>query len=183
MSRSIQRASDTPCFARLIASFAGSKSTIIVYTICSRFRQDEAGVPCNHPLKTASEPPAINAAQEQRSGSEIDDLRDPRLPLSAGPVAGAAEALREHHLKTLREARHQAGRVLHHAGRRIQSGTDLSAGMGIAGRSREEMERFPERSRMDRGARQDRGRRPDRRQHRQSTAGAYLILIGEMTGA
>ena len=32
------------------------------------------------------------------------------------------------------------------------------------------------------GARQDRGRRPDRRQHRQSVAGADVVLVGEVAG-
>jgi hypothetical protein len=58
-----QRASDMRCFDRLIASLAGSKSVIIVYTICVRMGQ--AGqVPCDQALKTAFSPPAINAAQE-----------------------------------------------------------------------------------------------------------------------
>jgi hypothetical protein len=60
--------------------------------------------------------------------------------------------------------------------------TTLSAGLGIAGRAREEMGRVPERSGLDFRARENRGRRPDRRQHRQSALGPDLVLVGEVTG-
>src|SRR5436190_24320483 len=102
---------------------------------------------CPVPTKTASPPPAITPPQE--SGGN-DDLRNARLSLYSGPAAGAVEALRDHHVEDLGEARHPAGRIFHDAGRRIPSGTDLSAGVAIARRSREEMDRISERSRMDR---------------------------------
>src|SRR6266446_8072279 len=131
------------------------------------------------PTKTACQPPVITAAQENGGN---DDLRNARLSLYSGPAAGALEALRDHHVEDLGEARHPAGRIFHDAGRRISSGADLFPGVGIARRSREEMDRISERPRMDRSACENRGGRPDCRQHRQSTAGADRILSGEVTG-
>src|SRR5258705_1818352 len=131
------------------------------------------------PTETACQPPAITPPQENGGN---DDLRNAGLSLYPGPAAGAVEALRDHHVENLGEARHPAGRIFHDSGRRIPSGTDVSAGVGIARRPREEMDRISERPRMDRGACENRGRRPDCRQHRQSTAGADRILGGEVAG-
>ena len=62
-------------------------------------------------------------------GGRAGGLRRVRRPRDA---AGAIEAFRDHHTETVGEARHQAGRLFHHAGRRIQSGTDLYSGVGVA---------------------------------------------------
>src|SRR6266478_9322500 len=96
------------------------------------------------PTKTACQPPAITPPQENGGN---DDLRNARLSLYSGPAAGAVEALRDHHAEDLGEARHPAGRVFHDAGRRISSGADLFPGVGIARRSREEMDLISERPR------------------------------------
>src|ERR1700682_1053037 len=92
------------------------------------------GVP--DPTKTGCNSAAINAAQENGGNH---DLRNARLSLYSGPAAGAAEALRYHHAKTLGEARHQAGRIFYDDGRRIPSRADLFPGLGIARRAREEV--------------------------------------------
>src|ERR1700761_4278809 len=114
------------------------------------------------------------------SGAKSNDLRNARLSLPAGPATGAAQAFRKHHHEALAEARHQAGRLLHHADRRVQSGADLFPRLGLARRPREEVGGLPERSGLDLRARQDRGGWPDRRQHRQPAFGADRILVGEV---
>src|SRR6185295_15355597 len=55
-------------------------------------------------------------------GSTTNDHGNARLSLSAGPPAGADEALRYADAETVGQARHQAGRLLHHADRHLQSG-------------------------------------------------------------
>ena len=55
------------------------------------------------------------------------------LSLRAGPSAGPAQAVRHHHAQAVGKARHQAGRLLDDAGRRIQPGPELPARLGIAG--------------------------------------------------
>ena len=52
--------------------------------------------------------------------------------------------------------------------------------LGLARRPREEMDRIPVRSRLDRRPRQERGGRPDHRQHRQPVAGADGVLRGKI---
>src|ERR1700730_887502 len=179
-SRSIQRASDMPCFARLMASLAGSKSAIYCIYNLLELRSSRAEVPCHHPLKTAFRPAAISA---ETIREEHHDLRNPRLSRPAGTAAGANKTLRDHHAQAVGKARHQAGRVLHHAGRRIQPGADLYSGLVVARRPREEVGCICDRSGMADGARQNRRGRPDRRQHRQSIAGADLVLGDEITSA
>ena len=119
---------------------------------------------------------------KNNKGSATNDHGNARLSLSAGPPAGADEAFRYADAEAVGQARHQAGRLLHHADRHLQSGTDLFRRVGLAGRPREEMDRIPIRSRLDRRPRQERGRRPDHRQHRQPVAGADGVLGGKIAG-
>src|SRR5437016_5020336 len=98
-------------------------------------------------IKTAFQPTAITPPLQN---GRKDELRNAGQSLYPGPAAGAVEALRDHHTEDLGEARHPAGRIFHDSGRRIPSGTDVSAGVGIARRPREEMDRISERPRMDR---------------------------------
>src|SRR5216684_6614545 len=99
-------ARDTPCFERLMASLAGSKSAIYCIYNLFAFRSSRAGVSCDHPLKTAFGPAAISA---ETIREETYDLRNPCLPLCAGPAAGAIEALRDDHAEAVGEALHEAG--------------------------------------------------------------------------
>ena len=73
---------------------------------------------------------------------ERNDLRTASLQMRARPPAGADQPLRQHHAEAVGEARHQAGRLLDHPGGRVQPGALLPAGLGIAGRPREEVERL-----------------------------------------
>src|SRR5258706_14384256 len=66
------------------------------------------------PTETACQAPAITPPQENGGN---DDLRNARLSLYSGPAASAVEALRDHHVEDLGEARHPAGRVFHDGGR------------------------------------------------------------------
>src|SRR5258708_40121522 len=91
------------------------------------------------PTETACQPPAITPPQE--SGGN-DDLRNARLSLYSGPAAGAVEAVRDHHVEDLGEARHPAGRIFHDGGRCIPSGAALSGVMGVDPRSSDEMFRL-----------------------------------------
>src|SRR4030088_2537508 len=59
-SRSIQRANDIPCFETLMVPWPDRSQPFIVYTICLRFSQAGAGVPCDDPLKTAIGPAVIS---------------------------------------------------------------------------------------------------------------------------
>ncbi len=84
-----------------------------------------------------------------KSGKKPDDVRNACLPLPAGASAGAAEAVRDCHTEALGKARYPSGRLLHHAGRRIQPGAHLPAGLGVHGRAREEVGGVHGRSGMD----------------------------------
>ena len=64
----------------------------------------------------------------------------------------------------------------------FEPGALLPAQIGLAGRSREEMECVPGRSGMASGARRDREERPDRRQGRQLVPAADQLLGGEVAG-
>src|SRR3546814_14638879 len=67
---------------------------------------------------------------------ESHDPRAAGLPLRARPPAGAAEALRDRHPEALGKAWHPPSRVLDGAGRRVEPGPVLPAGMGRARRMR-----------------------------------------------
>src|ERR1700694_5433295 len=110
-SRSIHRASDMPCFARLMASLAGSKSAIYCIYNLLELRSSRAGVPaevpCDHPLKTAFRPDAISA---ETIREEHHDLRNPRLSRPAGPAAGANKTLRDNQAQVVDTDTHTASR-------------------------------------------------------------------------
>ena len=63
-------------------------------------------------------------------------------------AARSEQAFRHHHAEAVGEARHQAGRLLDHRDRRVQPDAVLYARLGVAGRSREKVERVRRRSGM-----------------------------------
>src|SRR2546430_14111688 len=107
-------------------------------------------------LKTVSGA-AVITGRAITSEETLNDHGNARLSLSAGPPAGAAEAVRYADAEIVGQARHQAGRILHHADRYLQSGTDLFRRVGFARRARKEMDRISERSGLARRPRQERG--------------------------
>src|SRR6478672_4112425 len=117
--------------------------------------RDGACAPPHHEDRKPA-PPLTNASivatnrfrKNNNLGSKTDDHGNARLSLSAGPPAGADEALRYADAETVGQAWHQAGRLLHHADRHLQSGADLFRRLGLAGRSRKEVDRIPVRSRL-----------------------------------
>src|SRR3546814_1077206 len=87
---------------------------------------------------------------------ESHDPRAAGLPLRARPPAGAAEALRDRHPEALGKAWHPPSRVLDGAGRRVEPGPVLPAGLGLARRTRSQVERLRRRPGMVGEARRNR---------------------------
>src|ERR1043165_4848714 len=105
-------------------------------------------------------PPFIAACAAITYSGRNHDLRDAQLSRDAGPHAGPVEALRHHHAEAVRQARHQAGRLLDHRGRGVEPQPDLSGRLRVDGRSREEVGGVLDGSGVDREARRDREERP-----------------------
>jgi hypothetical protein len=67
---------------------------------------------------TAAIHTAITPRRTNKSrGSSANDLRNAGLSLHTGATARTDPALRHHHAEALGKARHQAGRLFHHADR------------------------------------------------------------------
>src|ERR1700722_8423024 len=111
---------------------------------------------------------------------ETDALRTANLRMRSGQVARPQQALRHDHIEDLGTTRHQAGRLLDHGDRRVQSDPLLHVAVGFSGGSREEVERVSGGPGMAYRAREDGGGGAHRRQCQELHSWSDTLFIGEI---
>ena len=109
-----------------------------------------------------------------------DDSRTAYLSGRSGPNGIAAGSVQGPASPDLGKTRYPCDRLLDDPGRGIQQPADLHAAVGVAGRSRDEVDGVPERPGLAQGARRGRTGRTDRCKHQQSNPDADCLLGAEI---
>src|SRR5580704_17154689 len=109
------------------------------------------------------------------------------LSLRKRPLTGPTEAFRNDDARPLEEAQHPPARIVDgHDRRGRQPGPALSPHLGIARRTRNQVEQIRRRPGMDREARRERARRADRRldyEHVPTADGVFRSGMTRTSGA